>query len=60
MYIKSSSFDCSCLCYRFGKNMKRTGLGSCYIQAFVYFLLAICEMIPPPIESIKLTENYTL
>ncbi|KAK7319589.1 hypothetical protein RJT34_04312 [Clitoria ternatea] len=30
-----------CPCYRFGKNMKRAGLGSCYIQAAVYFLLAI-------------------
>ncbi|XP_012570321.1 protein PLANT CADMIUM RESISTANCE 8-like [Cicer arietinum] len=33
-----------CPCYRFGKNMKRAGLGSCYIQAFVYFLLAICAL----------------
>ncbi|KAJ1379163.1 PLAC8 motif-containing protein [Sesbania bispinosa] len=30
-----------CPCYRFGKNMKRAGFGSCYIQAVVYFLLAI-------------------
>ncbi|KAK7362972.1 hypothetical protein VNO77_05097 [Canavalia gladiata] len=30
-----------CPCYRFGKNMKRAGFGSCYIQAAVYFLLAI-------------------
>ncbi|XP_061368821.1 cell number regulator 2-like [Gastrolobium bilobum] len=29
-----------CPCYRFGKNMKRAGFGSCYIQAIVYFLLA--------------------
>ncbi|KAK2447156.1 PLAC8 family protein [Trifolium repens] len=33
-----------CPCYRFGKNMKRAGLGSCFIQAFVYFLLAICAL----------------
>ncbi|KAL4338798.1 hypothetical protein AHAS_Ahas12G0246200 [Arachis hypogaea] len=30
-----------CPCYRFGKNMKRAGFGSCYIQAAMYFLLAI-------------------
>ncbi|KAK7252216.1 hypothetical protein RIF29_36015 [Crotalaria pallida] len=30
-----------CPCYRFGKNMKRAGFGSSYIQATVYFLLAI-------------------
>ncbi|KAJ1390405.1 PLAC8 motif-containing protein [Sesbania bispinosa] len=30
-----------CPCYRFGKNMKRAGFGPCYIQASVYFLLAI-------------------
>ncbi|KAG5104599.1 hypothetical protein JHK82_041569 [Glycine max] len=30
-----------CPCYRFGKNMKLAGFGSCYIQAIVYFLLAI-------------------
>ncbi|KAJ1376671.1 PLAC8 motif-containing protein [Sesbania bispinosa] len=30
-----------CPCYRFGKNMKRVGFGPWYIQATVYFLLAI-------------------
>ncbi|OIV94591.1 hypothetical protein TanjilG_25653 [Lupinus angustifolius] len=30
-----------CPCYRFGKNMKRAGFGSSYIQGAVYFLLAI-------------------
>ncbi|CAJ1936292.1 unnamed protein product [Sphenostylis stenocarpa] len=30
-----------CPCYRFGKNMKRAGFGSCYIQASIYFVLAI-------------------
>ncbi|MED6162665.1 hypothetical protein PIB30_072725 [Stylosanthes scabra] len=30
-----------CPCYRFGKNMKRAGFGACYIQAVVYFLLAL-------------------
>ncbi|XP_020202667.1 protein MID1-COMPLEMENTING ACTIVITY 2 [Cajanus cajan] len=29
-----------CPCYRFGKNMKLAGFGSCYIQAIVHFLLA--------------------
>lgn len=30
-----------CPCYRFGKNMKRAGFGSCYIQAAIYLILAI-------------------
>ncbi|XP_061349371.1 protein PLANT CADMIUM RESISTANCE 8-like [Gastrolobium bilobum] len=30
-----------CPCYRFGKNMKRAGFGSFYVQAAVYFFLAI-------------------
>ncbi|XP_014507430.1 protein PLANT CADMIUM RESISTANCE 7 [Vigna radiata var. radiata] len=30
-----------CPCYRFGKNMKRAGFGSCYIQAAIYFVLAM-------------------
>ncbi|XP_058735510.1 uncharacterized protein LOC131607533 [Vicia villosa] len=30
-----------CPCYRFGKNMKRAGFGSCYIQAAIYMILAI-------------------
>ncbi|KAL9234119.1 hypothetical protein vseg_009024 [Gypsophila vaccaria] len=29
-----------CPCYRFGKNMKRAGQGSCFVQATVYLLLA--------------------
>ncbi|KAK7400463.1 hypothetical protein VNO78_11671 [Psophocarpus tetragonolobus] len=34
-----------CPCYRFGKNMKRAGFGSCFIQATIYFLLAIGAFI---------------
>ncbi|KAL5054388.1 hypothetical protein RYX36_035070 [Vicia faba] len=30
-----------CPCYRFGKNMKKAGFGSCYIQAAIYMILAI-------------------
>ncbi|ESW31229.1 hypothetical protein PHAVU_002G220600 [Phaseolus vulgaris] len=30
-----------CPCYRFGKNMKRAGFGSSYIQAAIYFVLTI-------------------
>ncbi|OIV96125.1 hypothetical protein TanjilG_13057 [Lupinus angustifolius] len=30
-----------CPCYRFGKNMKRAGFGSCYVQTVAYFLLAM-------------------
>ncbi|MED6144388.1 hypothetical protein PIB30_015171 [Stylosanthes scabra] len=32
-------------CYRFGKNMKRAGLGSCYGQATMYFLLAFSAFL---------------
>ncbi|KAJ8423284.1 hypothetical protein Cgig2_007796 [Carnegiea gigantea] len=28
-----------CPCYRFGKNMRRAGLGPCFLQGTVYFLL---------------------
>ncbi|XP_074272132.1 protein MID1-COMPLEMENTING ACTIVITY 2 [Silene latifolia] len=34
-----------CPCYRFGKNMKRAGQGSCYIQGTVYLLLAISAFV---------------
>ncbi|KAK9714778.1 hypothetical protein RND81_06G119300 [Saponaria officinalis] len=30
-----------CPCYRFGKNMKRAGQGSCFIQGTVYLILAV-------------------
>ncbi|GLT45937.1 hypothetical protein SLA2020_197320 [Shorea laevis] len=30
-----------CPCYRFGKNMKRAGFGSCFLQGSVYFILAL-------------------
>ncbi|KAJ7968442.1 Protein PLANT CADMIUM RESISTANCE like [Quillaja saponaria] len=30
-----------CPCYRFGKNMRRAGFGSSYIQGTIYFILAI-------------------
>ncbi|KAF0905120.1 hypothetical protein E2562_000918 [Oryza meyeriana var. granulata] len=36
-----------CPCYRFGKNMRRANLGSCFLQAMVYFisLVAILQSI---------------
>ncbi|KAH9611858.1 hypothetical protein KSS87_019537 [Heliosperma pusillum] len=34
-----------CPCYRFGKNMKRAGQGSCYVQGTVYLLLAISAFL---------------
>lgn len=34
-----------CPCYRFGKNMRQAGLGSCFIQGTVYFLLAISAFV---------------
>nr|XP_010924026.1 uncharacterized protein LOC105046971 [Elaeis guineensis] len=30
-----------CPCYRFGKNMRRANLGSCFLQGTVYFVLAL-------------------
>ncbi|XP_050217788.1 protein PLANT CADMIUM RESISTANCE 11 [Mercurialis annua] len=30
-----------CPCYRFGKNMRRAGFGSCFLQAAVYYILAL-------------------
>lgn len=34
-----------CPCYRFGKNMKRAGFGSCFIQATIYLILAIGALV---------------
>ncbi|KAK3431736.1 hypothetical protein EUGRSUZ_E03677 [Eucalyptus grandis] len=31
-----------CPCYRFGKNMKRAGFGSCFMQGTFHFVLAFC------------------
>ncbi|GER27201.1 PLAC8 family protein [Striga asiatica] len=33
-----------CPCYRFGKNMKRAGLGSCFLQGFIHLILAIIAL----------------
>ncbi|KAG8099702.1 hypothetical protein GUJ93_ZPchr0013g34728 [Zizania palustris] len=33
-----------CPCYRFGKNMRRANLGSCFFQAMVYFLLLVAVL----------------
>lgn len=29
-----------CPCYRFGKNMRRAGFGSCFLQGTIYFILS--------------------
>ncbi|XP_075505438.1 protein PLANT CADMIUM RESISTANCE 11-like isoform X1 [Primulina tabacum] len=37
-----------CPCYRFGKNMKRSGFGSCFLQGSIHFILAVaalCNML---------------
>lgn len=34
-----------CPCYRFGKNMRRAGFGSCFIQGLVYFLIAVAAVV---------------
>ncbi|KAI6704906.1 hypothetical protein NL676_007868 [Syzygium grande] len=33
-----------CPCYRFGKNMKRAGFGSCFMQGTFHFVLAFCAV----------------
>ncbi|GFP83960.1 protein plant cadmium resistance 8 [Phtheirospermum japonicum] len=33
-----------CPCYRFGKNMKRAGLGSCFLQGSVHLILAVIAL----------------
>ncbi|KAK6149831.1 hypothetical protein DH2020_017356 [Rehmannia glutinosa] len=33
-----------CPCYRFGKNMKRAGLGSCFLQGSIHLILAIVAL----------------
>ncbi|KAK4399034.1 hypothetical protein Sango_1378900 [Sesamum angolense] len=33
-----------CPCYRFGKNMKRAGFGSCFLQGFIHFILAVVAL----------------
>ncbi|KAM7500866.1 hypothetical protein LguiA_025280 [Lonicera macranthoides] len=34
-----------CPCYRFGKNMRRAGFGSCITQGFVYLILAVTAFL---------------
>ncbi|KAJ1291357.1 hypothetical protein BS78_02G310700 [Paspalum vaginatum] len=34
-----------CPCYRFGKNMRRANLGSCFLQGMVYFILLAAVLI---------------
>ncbi|KAJ6767266.1 DUF614 FAMILY PROTEIN-RELATED [Salix purpurea] len=34
-----------CPCYRFGKNMRRTGFGSCFLQGVVYYALAFSALL---------------
>ncbi|CAN1319174.1 Protein PLANT CADMIUM RESISTANCE 10 [Linum perenne] len=41
--IAAESFCCPC--YRFGKNMSRSGFGSCFFQATVYYILALCALL---------------
>ncbi|KAA3489072.1 PLAC8 family protein [Gossypium australe] len=38
-------FRTSCPCYRFGKNMRRAGLGICLLQGTVYFILAVTAIL---------------
>ncbi|KAL7130168.1 hypothetical protein ABFS83_13G115400 [Erythranthe nasuta] len=33
-----------CPCYRFGKNMRRAGFGSCFAQGFIYLVLALVAL----------------
>uniref|UniRef100_A0A2C9U4E2 Uncharacterized protein n=1 Tax=Manihot esculenta TaxID=3983 RepID=A0A2C9U4E2_MANES len=34
-----------CPCYRFGKNMRRGGFGSCFLQGTVYCILALSSLL---------------
>ncbi|GMH15808.1 hypothetical protein Nepgr_017649 [Nepenthes gracilis] len=34
-----------CPCYRFGKNMRRAGFGSCLLQGIVYLILAVSALL---------------
>ncbi|KAF5475576.1 hypothetical protein F2P56_007370 [Juglans regia] len=34
-----------CPCYRFGKNMRRAGFGSCFVQGSVYFILVVSALL---------------
>ncbi|KAI8567502.1 hypothetical protein RHMOL_Rhmol02G0127600 [Rhododendron molle] len=34
-----------CPCYRFGKNMRRAGFGSCFVQGIVYLILAAVALL---------------
>lgn len=39
------AFQSSCCpCYRFGKNMRRAGLGSCFLQGSVYLILVLIAL----------------
>ncbi|CAA3022604.1 cell number regulator 5 [Olea europaea subsp. europaea] len=33
-----------CPCYRFGRNMKRAGFGSCFLQGFFYLILLVIAL----------------
>ncbi|KAL3519618.1 hypothetical protein ACH5RR_017767 [Cinchona calisaya] len=42
----SIAFQSSCCpCYRFGKNMKRAGFGSCFLQGSVYVILVLLALL---------------
>ncbi|KAI5656918.1 hypothetical protein M9H77_25711 [Catharanthus roseus] len=34
-----------CPCFRFGKNMRRAGFGSCFLQGSVYFMLVVVAIL---------------
>ncbi|KAM3385032.1 hypothetical protein ACQJBY_009158 [Aegilops geniculata] len=34
-----------CPCYRFGKNMRRANLGSCFLQAMAYFISLVAVLV---------------
>ncbi|KAJ9168956.1 hypothetical protein P3X46_020429 [Hevea brasiliensis] len=34
-----------CPCYRFGKNMRRAGFGSCFLRGTVYYILALSALL---------------
>ncbi|XP_072958070.1 uncharacterized protein [Typha angustifolia] len=45
-----------CPCYRFGKNMRRANLGSCFLQGTVYFMLIVLVLLS--LVTFGITEQH--
>ncbi|KAG1347218.1 hypothetical protein COCNU_06G010470 [Cocos nucifera] len=47
-----------CPCYRFGRNMRRANLGSCFLQGTVYFVLALLVLFN--LTAFGITKRYSI